>query len=194
MKKYRMWAADKVAAVRALAFTATLATAATVIAQRPIPSEQWDRESHVTLAKAFVGEGGWEAQRDWDGIAHVLARRWSQAVGRNPSMRFVDMVRAYCAPLRGKRPKKRRQQWIRALTIEGAQPAHWPAHRVDWADRVGSWRAALTRAAEWAQGEVADPCRGRAFHWGSKSDPVPAGHTRIRCGDTLNRFYERERR
>lgn len=159
--------------------------------QRPIPIEQWDEETHVTLASAFIGEAGWEAELDWAGIAHVLARRWERAVGHNHAVRFVQMVKAYCAPLRG-RPKNRRHRWLRALTLDGLQPRHWPAHRVRWDERAGFWKDALTRAASWARGAVSDPCRGRAWNFGGAMDPATG--PRVWCGKTLNRFYAEARR
>jgi len=183
--------------MRALILATLLTFAVPASAQQPpLPPEQLDAEARLTLAKAFVGEGGWEAHRDWDGIAWVLSRRWQTAQrsarGRARYPRFVDMVRQYCAPLRGQ-PKKRRQRWIRALTPKALQPPHWPAHRVDWSDRVGFWRDAMTRAWEWAEGLVADPCRGRAWHFGGPMDEPPRGHRRIWCGPMENTFYARTR-
>ena len=175
---------------RTLALATLLVTSSTT-AQPPIPAHEWSPVVHLELAKAFVAEAGWESTRDWDGIAYVLARRWRQAKSRRPGLRFVEMVHRYCAAWNG--APRGRQRWIRRLTRAGIEPPFWPAHRVDWADRLPGWRAALERAASWAQGQVVDPCRGLAMHFGGPGDPRPRGHRRMDCGETASTFFARTR-
>ncbi|MGW8286342.1 MAG: hypothetical protein ACWGPR_11560 [Candidatus Deferrimicrobiaceae bacterium] len=154
-----------------------------------LPQEQFTPRAHIWLARAFIAEADWQAERDHVAIAYVLARRWRRAVARCPTLQFVDVVRNYCAGLGDwKRSLTPRQLWVRALSRGLEQPDHWPP-KASWAAHVGYWRAALRRAERWQLGELADPCRGRALHWGGKMDDPRGRMKRVDCGDTANIFY-----
>jgi len=158
--------------------------------RRVLPREQWTPRAHLWLARAFVAEAGWTAERDHAAIAWTLQRRWKRAVKRWPTIRFVDVVRAYCAGLGDWSSRvTRRQRWVRGLSWGGDRPPGWP-RKASWAEHVGHWRAALDRAAEWQLGRVADPCRGKlALHWGGDMDAPARRMRRVDCGDTRNTFY-----
>lgn len=165
-----------------------LLVASSARARRPIPPEQWDPVAHVWLARAYIAESGWEARRDWRAISWVLARRWAKGVERFPRLRFVDVVRGYCAGM-GARVWTRRQRWLRGLDFAAQKPPAWP-RRASWEDARGHWVAALRMAWRWADGRVGDPCRGAALHWGGPGLDPPRGRMfRVDCGETLNVFY-----
>jgi hypothetical protein len=55
-----------------------------------------------------------------------------------------------------------------------------------WNRHWAKLRAHVTRIAA---GEVADPCGGRAMHWGGRMDRPRARMVPVRCGRTANVFY-----
>lgn len=167
--------------------------------ERVLPREQWTARAHLWLARAFVAEAGWTAERDHAAIAWTLKRRWERAVRRWPTIRFVDVVRAYCAGLGEWSPRvTRRQRWVRGLSWGGDRPPGWPL-KASWGEHAGYWRAALDRAAAWQLGMVADPCRGKSWHWAGmliESDRERADKAvregrwrRVDCGHTRNVFF-----
>jgi hypothetical protein len=137
----------------------------------------------------MVAEAGWKSARDHAAIAHVLARRYRRMVERYQSFRFVDVVRSYCAGLGGMtRSLTRRQLWVRELLPDGSEPQGWPSH-ASWRVHAPLWRAALERADRFARGELRDPCRGRAWHWGGTIDSPRGRMEPVDCGETENTFY-----
>ena len=155
----------------------------------PLPETQWTRAAHLWLARAMIAEAGWEAERDHVAIAYVLARRWRRIRQRFDAMRFVDVVRNYCAGLGDyKRSLTPRQRWVRTLGFMAIRPSGWPEGS-SWQHHQRFWRAALSRSDAWFRGMIEDPCRGRALHWGGTIDSPHGRMTRVECGPTRNTFY-----
>jgi hypothetical protein len=137
----------------------------------------------------MVAEAGWRAERDHIAIAYVLARRWRRMVERWPRMRFLDIVRTYCAGLGDyRREFTPRQQWLRSLSPTGTKPKGWP-DGASWTRHLPLWKAALERSDRWRQGKLRDPCRGKAWHWGGVIDTPQGRMVPVDCGKTLNTFY-----
>lgn len=155
-----------------------------------MPTEQWTPHAHVWLARAMVAEAGWEAKSDHVAIAYVLSRRWKRAKERWPTLRFVDVIRNYCAGLGSfRRSLTPRQRWLRALGFEvEAAPDGWP-RGASWRRHERLWRGALKRSLKWSRGELRDPCRGRAWHWGGTIDSPHGRMVAVDCGETRNTFY-----
>ncbi|MDD9934309.1 MAG: hypothetical protein OXT09_11940 [Myxococcales bacterium] len=155
----------------------------------PVPAEQWDPQVQLWLARAMVAEAGWLHERDHVAIAYVLARRWKRVTERYPTMRFLDVIRNYCAGLGGfRRSLTPRQTWLRSLWPDASQPEGWP-RKVSWRRHAPLWRATFERAGDFARGELRDPCRGRAWHWGGTIDSPRGRMAAIDCGETANTFY-----
>lgn len=168
---------------------ALLLVTSTATAREPLPKEQWTPGAQLWLARAMVAEAGWTAELDHAAIAHVLARRWKRLAERWPTMRFLDVVRKYCSGLGGfHRDLTLRQRWVRELQPIGEEPEGWPRH-ASWSRHRPLWRAALARSASFAEGELRDPCRGKAVHWGGTIDSPRGRMVAIDCGETQNTFY-----
>lgn len=160
-----------------------------VEAKPPLPAAQWTPDTHIWLARAMVAEAGWDAPRDHVAIAHVLARRWRRAVERWPTLRFLDVIRNYCAGLGDfRRSLTPRQRWLRALDFEVARPEGWP-RSASWKRHANYWRNALKRSQRWASGRIKDPCQGKAWHWGGTIDSPYGRMVAVDCGETRNTFY-----
>lgn len=154
-----------------------------------LPSEQWNSQTHLWLARAVVGEAGWRAENDHIAIPYVLLRRWKTMSRRWPDLKFKGVILAYAKALGGGRSSYTpRQQWIRRLNFEGLQPDHWPA-KANWKYHKPIWYKILNRLDDWRLGRVPDPCRGKAEHWGGEMDKPLATMHEVDCGDTVNKFY-----
>ncbi|MGD8860224.1 MAG: hypothetical protein PVI30_09430 [Myxococcales bacterium] len=168
---------------------ATLWVTSTAAARPPVPAEQWTSDARLWLARAMIAEAGWRAPRDHAAIAHVLARRWRRVVERYETIRFVDVIRNYCSGLGGlSRSPTRRQRWVRRLWPDGSRPEGWPDY-ASWDRHAPLWRHTLARADRFGRGELRDPCRGRAWHWGGTIDSPRGRMQPVNCGDTQNTFY-----
>jgi hypothetical protein len=166
-----------------------LATSTASAQTRPIPESQWTPEAHIWLSRAMVAEAGWKAERDHIAIAYVLARRWKRLAERWPTLRFIDVIRNYCAGLGDyRRELTARQRWLRALSWKDAQPKGWP-RSASWKRYLPLWRATVLRSARWSEGRLRDPCRGRAWHWGGVIDTPQGRMVPVDCGHTRNTFY-----
>ncbi len=177
--------------VRAFIATGVMVLAAsTASAQaRPIPESQWNRETHIWLARAMVAEAGWRAERDHVAIAYVLARRWRRLTENWPAFRFIDVIRNYCAGLGDyTREFTARQRWLRGLSWSDEKPNGWP-RAASWSRHLPLWRNALKRSARWSEGGLTDPCRGRAWHWGGTIDTPQGRMVAVNCGKTRNTYY-----
>ncbi len=186
--------------MRQLTFTLSLLAsltfapiAAAAAPPRPIPDAQWNPRAHLWLSRAMVAEAGWRSSADHAAIAWVLARRWERQQARFPYQRFVDVVRQYSRPLDPTRAVKGRLRWLRGLAFSYAEPRGWPRRRASWVVHAPLWRRIVDRAEAWARGELADPCRGRAWHWGApdlESDRPSGRMVAIECKPrTRNVFY-----
>lgn len=164
---------------------------------RPLPASEWTADARLVLARAMVAEAGFTSKRDHAAIAWVLAirfRRWARASPMLAS--FVKMVASYCTGMDAWVPKRLKQRltWIRALQDPQPDAPHgWPKRKYGrWNNRWEvHWRHVLQRADAWSRGELDDPCRGRAIHWGGRTDRIlPESKWRpIDCGKTVNTFY-----
>lgn len=173
----------------AVLFATSTAAAEPPAPAPPIPAHQWDAETEVWLARAMVAEAGWDAEHDHIAIAYVLAKRWRKAVERWPQLRFIDILRNYCAGLGDyRRALTPRQRWLRSLNPEGTQPDGWPT-QASWRNHLPLWQKALARARAWGEGTLRDPCKGRAWHWGGSIDSPRGRMVRVECGETRNTFY-----
>jgi hypothetical protein len=166
-----------------------LATSTASAQSRPIPESQWTRDTHIWLARAMVAEAGWKAERDHIAIAYVLARRWRRLTENWPALRFIDVIRNYCAGLGNyTRELTARQRWLRGLSWNDDEPDGWP-RAASWRRHLPLWRKTLERSARWSQGGVVDPCRGRAWHWGGTIDTPQGRMVAVSCGETRNTYY-----
>lgn len=174
-------------------FFISIAGVVEAAARRPIPQEQWSPQVRVWLAQGVIGEAGWLAERDHVAIAYVLVRRWRQMQKRWPSLQFRDVLFRYAKALGGgRREFTSRQLWIRSLTPDLSEPGHWP-RKASWKRHRPLWAATLARVDAWARGELRDPCRGLARHWGGVNlvSDLPKGRmVAIDCGETKNIFYD----
>lgn len=174
-----------------IAATLILIAVSTVEASRPspLPSEQWNPATHVWLARGMVAEAGWLAEKDHIAIAFVLSRRWKTRIKKYPTIRFIDVIRAYCAGLEpALHSPTLRQRWLRSLSFDISEPNSWP-RKASWKKHLPLWRKALQRSHDWYHGKYRDPCRGRAWHWGGYIDPPKEGMIPVECGETRNTFY-----
>lgn len=174
-----------------IAALALVLASSSVSAKRPapLPSEQWTPRAHLWLSRGLVAEAGWNAERDHVAIAYVLARRWKARAKRYSYIRFVDIVRAYCTGLEpALHSPTLRQRWLRSLSFNFEQPDAWP-RKASWKRHLPLWKAAVYRSEQWARGELRDPCRGKAWHWGGAMDLPKERMVPVDCGDTSNTFY-----
>ena len=124
-----------------------------------------------TLAAALVAEG---ATLDGGAAMLYVLRKRARVQGRT----LPDMARKYCEAWKHRRPRPRALE-MRRLAL---RPGPWSSY-------YGRFQRARALVVRWEQGRVADPCRGRAWHWAAPSRR-PRGRMRaIRCGRTRNRFY-----
>lgn len=148
---------------------------------QPLPTREWTPEAQLWLARALVAEAGWNAPDDHAAIAWVLQRRWQHLHVRWSGLRFVTVVRAYCAGLGHQPASSPRQRWLR---------------RLPWGDPLGRlaryrerWAWVRDFVLAWGRGEILDPCARGAMHWGGHMDRPAATWNRVDCGDTANIFY-----
>lgn len=163
---------------------ARTALAAAAIALAPAVARA-DDATVVLLAQVSVAESGWNAPRDRAAIWHLLARRAERLGWSLPAM-----VRAYSSPLR-------RGHWALGLGAHGRRPPGFPA-RLSWAAHRRAWEAVLEDARAFVAGELADPCRGAADHFGDRAGDrlraEAAGWRRVDCGRTANLFWRTAKR
>jgi hypothetical protein len=169
---------------KGILFALILAVAGTAQAE-VLPAEQWNDEVALWLARAMVSEADWHTP-DHVAIAWVLKRRW-EAASKDKYPTFLDMVKQYCAGMRGK-TRTSRHVWTRALTDDGTEPEGWPAN-VSWSSYRPHWGRVLRLARAWGRGEVQDPCKGKAWQWGGPMDRPGVGWRTVNCGMTANIFY-----
>jgi hypothetical protein len=162
---------------KTLSFLLLLSLASPAYAYRkpPLPSDEWDEGTQLTLARAMVGEADWH-EPDHVAIAFVLARRWRIHQARQEPVPFQRYISLYSAPLRSISP---RTKWIRSLPwgpVDGPYSERW--------DRVQRLVTA------WGEGRLKDPCPS-AVHWGGAMDRPSKRWHPVSCGLTRNIFYTR---
>lgn len=165
-----------------------------------IDSEQWTASARVWTGRAAVAEVGWHDGRGWTdekrkakrdeqiAVWYVLRNRWLQLQKRWPHMRFLDVLRAYCAGLGNTEPSKR-QRWIRALSVELIEPAGWPQY-ASWDQHAPLWASTLRRADRWAHNRAGpNPCPGATHFGGLRAGDLPRGRmVRHECSERFERF------
>jgi hypothetical protein len=170
-------------------------------AKPPLPADQWTPHAHLWLSRDAVAESGWLAERDHGLMAWALVYNWREKVKRHPTLRFVDIVRNYCAGLGSSTPS-RRQMWIRQLPADpvAGAPEGWPV-RASWRVHQKLWSRVQDRMMQWGAGRVRDISGGRVRHWGSPSTELPDIERAARAieagkwieldglGDTQNTYY-----
>ena len=159
----------------------------TVEVQSPIPSDQWNEDTKVWLARSCVGEAGFHAVEECMGIAWTYATRYKRI--NKPSIKFETFIKQYSAALKSKFNVTR--TWVMGLRIDGKRPSGWPNH-LDWKSYAPHWETVLSSLDSWAIGLMPNPVEG-ADHFGGPMDknvynwqkinPVSSVHFR-------NRFYK----
>lgn len=140
------------------------------------------------LARAMVAEADWRADTDHRAIGYVLLAKYRIVQRRYPRVTVAAIARAYCSGLEHDDRRSKRLRWVYRLDRAGQQPLGWPIGS-PWLRYSGLWRKVLRTADKCLSGEVADPCRGRAEHWGGPMDTPSDRLERVDCGRTVNTFY-----
>lgn len=133
------------------------------------------------LMRVWVSEHGWTSELDDAATYHALLRQ-AGTVDALPAT-VAQMVDAHSDALEN-RP------WLRELTADCVQPAHWPADR-NWLPVVCVLM--VQRAQDALAGKLRDPCKGRADQWRTRKSKalrsaIRRGYKRVGCGKTLNVF------
>lgn len=139
----------------------------------------------LTLAQAMVLEADWLAATDHAAIAHVLMREADRK-----GAPLIVHIKRYVAGFKLSLP---RSLVIRGLSMDGCRPAGWPPH-LSWQRHRAWWLATVARAQKALDGDLQDPCKSEAHHWGGDMDlhrAARAGWVKVDCGDTVNTFWRR---
>jgi hypothetical protein len=138
----------------------------------------------LVLARSMVAEANWRSPSDHVAIAYVIQKR-SAARARASGVSLEGTALQYVSAFK---VENARTRWVRALNLDAVEPEGWPA-RLSWTRHRPLWLEVLERARAFLRGELVDPCRGLADHWGGPMDVAPPHWVRLDCGDTLNTFY-----
>ena len=143
----------------------------------PVSSEA-KSEDHLRLVHAILGEEGWRPTNGHPAILHVLERR--RHLPAHEGFTLTRMANEYCAFLKPN-PEKN-----------------------DLPHRTAIYRLTLKTAPQWAvrlvdrflknPERVKDPCRGRAWHFGSLTDVLASKRYRVDCGKTYNIFLGKHKK
>jgi hypothetical protein len=169
--------------MRLLLVLGLLLLTTTVHAKPPIPAHTWTPQARIWLARALVGESGWDNRLDQAAVAWVLAKRWERY--RPDLFHFEGMVKAYACPVKWGAPRP----WVRQLPADGwTRPRQWKNSMGPWGAVVLRWQGVLEFVDHWAAGEVPDPIP-EANHYGSPTDPALPGCVRVSPKWGANVFY-----
>ena len=158
-----------------------------------IADRDWSSKSQLWLARAFISESDWYAERDHIAIAYVIYRRWKLIRRDYKRYPFVEVIRQYCSGLgRFEKLITLRQAWLNDLSLDARRPESWPRD-LAWDAYRPLWEAALKRAEDWHLGQYEDPCNGMAMHFGGDMDRPRPYMKKLDCGKTRNNFYAVER-
>ena len=140
-------------------------------------SSEAGSEDRLRLVHVLLGEEGWRPTNGHPAILHVLERR--RHLPKFKGLNLTQMANEYAAFLKPN-PKKN-----------------------DLPHRTSVYRLTLDTAPQWAvklvnkflenPKRVKDPCRGRAWHWGSKDDVLTSKRHRVDCGRTNNIFLGKKK-
>lgn len=146
-------------------------------------------EDQLVASRAVVAEAGWNVTgvhaRDAAAVLWVLVRRYARPHIRERYTTFAAFVTAYSTPLRT-------QRTARARAIAALGPLDEP--RPPLQGTLAAWERVQTFVHRFARGQVEDPCRGQAEHFGSVADGAPRSFERLDCGRTSNVFYRVRKR
>jgi hypothetical protein len=137
-----------------------------------------------TLAQSCAAEATW-LERDCRAILHTLKRRADRA-----DISIASHARDYVSAFKTGLPARR---WVLEIEETCSRPPSWPAH-LDWEAHRYQCVLLFERVRAFVAGDSIDPCRGRAWHWGSREltpDVERARRARwesVDCG-TRNAFY-----
>lgn len=129
-------------------------------------------ENRLRLVHMLLGEEGWRPTDGHAAILHVLERR--RHLPAHEGFTLTDMADEYSAFLK---PNPRKN---------------------DLPHRTAVYNTTLQTAPQWAvrlvdhfledSESIKDPCRGRAWHFGSPEDVLASKRNRVDCGYTHNIF------
>jgi hypothetical protein len=129
-------------------------------------------ENRLRLVHMILGEEGWRFTDGHAAILHVLERR--RHLPAHQGFTLTQMANEYSAFLKPN-PEKNdlpHRTAIYRLDLETAP---------QWAVRLVDQFLQDTR-------QIKDPCRGRAWHFGSPQDVLASKRNRVDCGYTHNIF------
>lgn len=155
-----------------------------LLAQSPIPAEEWTPVAARNLARSCVAEAGFSSGVNGEcaAIAYVYARRFHEMRRAGRYMTYSRVVWNYSAPLR-----LNRRPWVNQLDGDerpARMPRMWP-----WDVLLPRWNRVKDMVQRWAVGAIENPCPG-ANHFGSVQDGAPASWRSIRCNRRMrNRFW-----
>jgi hypothetical protein len=141
------------------------------------PEAEAGSEDRLRLVHTLLGEEGWRPTNGHPAILHVLERR--RHLPAHQGFTLTRMANEYSAFLKPN-PKKNdlpHRTAIYALNIETAP---------QWAVRLVDKFLENPRS-------IKDPCRGRAWHFGSKQDVLTSKRHRVNCGKTNNIFLGKKK-
>jgi hypothetical protein len=118
------------------------------------PKTEASSEDRLVLVQALLGEEGWRPSDGHPAILHVLKRRRYLPAHEGSSL--TEMAYRYSVFLKSKKPKDAtpNRRAVYALTL----------------DTAPGWALKLVDKFLEDPKSVRDPCRGKAWHWGSWDD------------------------
>lgn len=138
----------------------------------------WSQSTHIKLSQCMIAEAD-ESAEDHIAIAYAVKNWWQLRQKRYPTLRFTDVLNAYCSVHKLSTERlSQRQSWIRQLSFPTKKengfayekPSNFP-DTASWERKKRIWAETLKRAQEWNDGKHKDPCKGEAIHWGAPQDP-----------------------
>lgn len=140
---------------------------------RPVPAQQWDTGTQLTLAQVMVGEADWH-EPDHIAIAYVLTRRWQHYQRAKGPITFQRYMQLYSSTMK---VDTERARWVRGLPWGKLEGPH-----------EERWAKVMELVKAWGAGKVEDPCPV-AEHWGGGMDRPGRSWMPVSCGMTKNIFY-----
>lgn len=149
-------------------------------------SPQISHKAQLWLARACVGEAGWESvEGECAAIGYVIQKR--VPVVRKP---FLKVLKKYSWAIQY-HPKHTRK-WLLHLNRDLSKPKFWPKD-ANWERYVSRWQAVLSVASQFSEGGIPDPTP-EANHWGGRMDAWRAkqwGWKRVKAPSHFrNQFFD----
>lgn len=148
--------------------------------ERPILKDQWNNQTVIWMARAWIAESGWPKteirKQEQHAIGHALITNWKQITIRWPNMKLVTVIRNYCSGLGYMNEIKptKRQLWVRNLFDE-TEPEGWPRSYASWEKHLPFWKDTLKRVEKFSHGKISNPCPGASHFGGGRCGDVPRG-------------------